>query len=1035
MINALVNYALGNRLLVIVFVIGISLAGYFSFNKLPVDAFPDATPTMVQIFTTSPGLSPVDVETLISYPIEVSMYGIPALDRVQSTSIFGLSRVTVYFKDGTDVYFARRLVMERLAEAVRQIPAGMGEPELGPITTGLGRIMMYSLVEEDGANKYSLEEKRTIQDWIVKPQLRTVPGVTGVLSIGGYVKQYQVNIDARALQARDLTVADVRNAVVASNRNVGASFINRGGEEYIVRGYGWVSPGDEGLKDLREMLIAEREGTPVYLDDVADVSLGPAIRRGAEISSGEESVGGYIMKLIGTNTSQVLKDAEAKIAAINESLPEGLSIKPYYSQANLVDKAIGTVEKALLEGIVLVVIFLYLFLGNLRSTLIVVATLPLSVLVAFIGMRLAGLSANLMSLGGLAIGIGMMVDGAVVMIENIFRHLEERSAENISIIRLVGEAGREVARPIVFGIGIIIIVFLPLFTLQGVEGKLFSPMAYAISFALLGALLLALTVVPVLSSLLFKMGVSHTEPRLVRWLSAGYRPIVATVVRAPRLVMGVAVVLFLGSLTLFPFLGSEFVPTLREGTFQIRSTLPPGASLDSAISYSRRIQQVLTEFPEIAGSYARVGRAEVGGDPEPVNVVSTMVVLKPLDEWPKGVGYEQLQSQIAETVSKRIPGLANNISQPIQLRTDELLSGVQAQLVASIFGDDLDELGRIGKEVAALAKKVPGATDVRAQQMAGKNQIVIRPDRDALAQYGIRIDDVMNAVEIGIGGQNAGLVFDGVRRFEIFARLDEAFRGSIDAIRNMPMRGSNGEMIPLSRIASVESYVGPKKISRSNASRRLYVQMNVRGRDMGGVVADLQQRISQEVDMPPGYFVEFGGQFENQQRAMARLQIVVPITLGLIFLLLFSAFGSLRYASLIFLNVPFAITGGVVALFVSGLYLSVPAAVGFIAVFGVAVLNGVVMVSYINQLRDEGYDVMEAVKLGAERRLRPVLMTATVAILGLIPLLLADGIGSNVQRPLAVVVVGGLITSTLLTLVVLPTIYRWFAVERRDVEL
>ena len=531
------------------------------------------------------------------------------------------------------------------------------------------------------------------------------------------------------------------------------------------------------------------------------------------------------------------------------------------------------------------------------------------------------------------------------------------------------------------------------------------------------------------------MGIKHKEPRLIGWLSAVYRPVLRTAVKTPKLMMGIAHMVFLGSLTLFPFLGSDFVPTRREGTFQIRSTLPPGASLDSAISYSKKIQEVLGDFPEITGSYARVGRAEVGGDPEPVNVVATMVVLKPLDEWRSDISYEELQSQIAEAVNDQIPGLANNISQPIQLRTDELLSGVQAQLVASVFGDDLKKLGDIGKEIAALARQVPGATDVRTQQLAGKKQIVIRPDRDALAQYGISVNDVMNTVETGIGGQAAGLVFDGVRRFEIFARLQEESRGSIDAIRNMPMRGAKGEMIPLSRIASVETYSGPKKISRSNASRRLYVQMNVRGRDMGSVVADLKQRIAEEMEMPPGYFVEFGGQFENQQRAMARLQIVVPITLGLIFLLLFSAFSSLRYASLIFLNVPFAITGGVVALFVSGLYLSVPAAVGFIAVFGVAVLNGVVMVSYINQLRDEGYEVIEAVKLGAERRLRPVLMTATVAILGLIPLLLADGIGSNVQRPLATVVVGGLITSTLLTLLVLPSIYRWFAAERNDVEV
>ena len=1034
MINAIVNYALSKRLMTIVAALAVIVAGYFSFHKLPVDAFPDATPTMVQVFTASPGLSPVDVETLISYPIEISMYGIPKLEKVQSTSIFGLSRVTIYFKDGTDIYFARRLIMERLAEAKRQIPEGMGEPELGPITTGLGRILMYSLAEEEGGN-FSLQEMRTIQDWLIKPQLRTVPGVTDVLSIGGDVKQYQVNINARALQARNLTVADVRRALAGNNRNVGASFITRGGEEYIVRGYGWINPGKENLDDIRNIIVSRPDDTPVYIKDVASVALGPAIRRGAQVSGGKESVGGYVMKLIGTNTSKVLEDVDTKIAELNESLPEGLSIKPYYSQATLVEKAIGTVEKALLEGAIFVLAFLYLFLGNIRSTLIVVLTLPLSVLIAFIAMGFTGLSANLMSLGGLAIGIGMMVDGAVVMIENIFRHLEERSTEQISIARLVGEAAREVARPIVFAIGIIIIVFLPLFTLQGVEGKLFSPMAYTISFALIGALILALTLVPALASLAFKMGVVHKEPRLVLALGRLYEPVVNTVVKAPKLVMGIAVLAFAGSLLLFPFLGSEFVPTLREGTFQLRSTLTPGASLDSAINYGKRIQEVLEDFPEVTQSYARVGRAEVGGDPEPVNVVSTVITLKPLDQWPDGLSYEELQSRIAEALNEKIPGLANNMSQPIQLRTDELLSGVQAQLVASIFGDDLKELTRIGKEVEALAKDVRGATDVRSQQMAGKKQIVIRPDRNALAQYGISIDHVMETVELGIGGGTAGLVFDGVRRFEIYARLQERFRGSLDKIRELPLRGASGEMIPLKRVAEVTTYAGPKKISRSNASRRLYVQMNVRGRDMGGVVEELRARIKQQVQMPPGYFVEFGGQFENQQRAMARLQVVVPITLALIFLLLYSAFGSLRYATLIFLNVPFAVTGGIVALFVTGLYLSVPAAVGFIAVFGVAVLNGVVMVSYINQLRDQGHEVMEAVKLGAKRRLRPVLMTASVAILGLVPLLLADGIGSNVQRPLATVVVGGLITSTLLTLVVLPSIYQWFAMKRKEVDL
>ncbi|MDT0617453.1 CusA/CzcA family heavy metal efflux RND transporter [Salinisphaera sp. P385] len=1032
MIDALVRYALNNRLLVLVAVTGLALGGYLSLKQLPVDAFPDATPTLVQVYTASEGLSPVDVETLISYPIEISMYGLPQLEKVQSTSIFGLSRVDVYFEDGTDIYFARRLVNERLAQARRGIPPGLGEPQLGPITTGLGRILFYTMEGDD----YSLMEKRTFQDWIVKPQLRTVPGVTGVLSIGGYEKQYQVKLDQNALLARDLTVADVRAALAANNRNVGASFINRGGEEYIIRGYGWVDSGEAGLDDLRDIIVAERNGNPVYIGDIAEVGLGAAIRRGAQVANGEESAGGYVFKLIDTNTQKVLEDTEAKIAEINESLPDGLKVSPFYSQGGLVEEAIGTVEKALLEGSVLVLILLYLFLGNLRSTLIVVASLPLSVLVAFIAMNYVGLSANLMSLGGLAIGIGMMVDGSVVMIENIFRHMEERGAEeDVSLLRIVSEAAREVAQPIVFAIGIIIIVFLPLFTLQGVEGKLFSPMAYTISFALLGALILALTLVPVMVSLVFKKDSVHGEPRLIGWIKAGYRPIRDAALKAPALVLGIAVVLFGASLLTFPSLGTEFVPTLREGTIMVRSTLPAGASLESAIQYGKRVQSVFNEFPEVVGTYSRVGRAEVGGDPEPVNVVATVITLKPLGKWQSGRDYEELQSAMAKRVSDQIPGLASNFSQPIQLRTDELLSGVQAQLVASIFGDDLDKLSEVGDQVEALAKNVPGATDVRKQQQGGKRQIVVKPDRDALSRYGISVDKVLDTLAVGVGGDSVGLVFDGIRRFDIFLRLQEDQRERLDVIRQLPLQTTQGATIPLSRVADVSIYTGPKKISRSNASRRIYVQMNVRGRDMGGVVNDLRQRIKEEIDMPPGYFVEFGGQFENQQRAMARLYLVVPVTLALIFLLLFTAFNSLRYAALIFLNVPFAITGGIFTLWITGLYVSVPAAVGFIAVFGVAVLNGVVLVSYINQLREQGMDMDEAVATGAEHRLRPVLMTASVAILGLIPLLLANGIGANVQRPLAAVVVGGLITSTFLTLLVLPAVYKWFAEPRREFEI
>ncbi|EAR21631.1 efflux RND transporter permease subunit [Nitrococcus mobilis] len=1032
MIDRLVQAALNNRLLTLVLVAGLAGGGIYSFQRVPIDSFPDVTPTMVQVFTASPGLSPVDVETLISYPVEISMYGLPGLERVQSTSIFGLSRVNVYFEDGTDIYLARRLVMERLAKAREEIPAGLGKPQLGPITTGLGRVFLYTLENQKGTD-FSPMDLRTAQDWIVKPMLRTVPGVTDVLSIGGYERQYQVRLDQNALIARDLSVADARRAIAANNRNVGASFINRAGEEYIIRGYGWVQPGEAGLEDIRNILIREQEGTPVYLRDVAEVRYGPAIRRGALIANGEEAVGGYVLKLIYTNTQKLLGALEEKVAAINDALPDGMVLKEYYSQGDLIEKAVGTVEGALLEGALLVLLLLYLFLGNLRSTLIVIASLPLAVLVAFIAMDYVGLSANLMSLGGLAIGIGMMVDGAVVMVENIFRHLEERVDEDVSMLRLVDEAAREVAQPIVFAIGIIIIVFLPLFTLQGVEGKMFSPMAYTISFALAGALLMALTLVPVLSSLVFsKKTAPRGEPRLLLWLKAGYRPLLTAVVARPKTVFASAVMLFAASLALFPLLGIEFVPTLREGTFLVRSTLPPGANLPKAIDYAGHLQEIFNDFPEVTGSYARVGRGEVGGDPEPVNVVASVVTLKPLEEWRSGRDYEALQTAMAERVKEELPGLANNFSQPIALRTDELLSGIMAEVVISLYGNDLEQLARYGERIKEITEQVEGAVDVRLQQQDGKPQVVVRPDRRELARYGIALDAVLAAVETGIGGSIAGQVFEGIRRFDIFVRLAADERDRISKIRELPLRTAGGALIPLSRVADVEVFIGPKKISRAKASRRIFVQLNVRGRDMDSVVTAIQQQVAAEVELPAGYYVEYGGQFENQRRAMQTLYVVVPITLSLIFLMLFLAFGRLRYAVLIFLNVPFAVSGGIVALWLSGLYLSVPGAVGFIAVFGVAVLNGVVMVAYINELREKGMAMGEAVRVGAERRLRPVLMTASAAILGLIPLLLAGGIGANVQRPLAAVVIGGLVTSTLLTLLVLPSVYRWFAVARRD---
>ncbi|MBM1142685.1 efflux RND transporter permease subunit [Alcanivorax sp. ZXX171] len=1031
MIERLIDVALRNRLLVLVFMLGVAGWGVLSWRQLPVDSFPDVTPSMVQIFTASPGLSPEDVETLISYPVEISMYGLPGLKRVQSTSIFGLSRVNVYFSEDTDVYFARRLVMERLAKARAEIPGDLGEPQLGPITSGLGRVMMYTLETEPDSD-ISLTELRELQDWVVKPMMRTVPGVTGVLSLGGYEKQYQVRLDTRALLARDLTVADVRGAITANNKNVGASFINRAGEENVIRGYGWVPPGNAGLDAIRDIVIRAHESTPVTVGDVASVEYGPAIRRGAQIASGAESVGGYVLKLLGSNTSQVLKDANQKLEQINGALPDGVRVKAFYSQKELIDKAVGTVESALLQGAVLVILILYLLLGNLRSTLIVVASLPLSALFAFIAMRYVGLSANLMSLGGLAIGLGMMVDGSVVILENIFRHMENRAEENVSMARLASEAAREVARPIVFASSIIIIVFLPLFTLQGVEGKMFSPMAYTIAFALLGAMIVALVLVPALMTYAFKKDGNYGEPRLVGWLKDRYQPVLDKVMAWPKVVAGAAVLVLVLGVSVFPLLGSEFVPTLREGTLMVRSTLPPAASLDSAIDYAKRIQTVFEEFEPVTGTYSRVGRAEVGGDPESVNVIATTITLKPLGQWSGDYDYEGLQSAMSDAVADRLPGLANNFSQPIQLRTDELLSGIKAQIAISIFGENFGELARIGEQVKRIAQATPGAVDVRMQQQGGKPQIRIRPDREAMARYGLSVDQLFATVETGIGGDAAGQVFEGIKRFDLFVRLREEQRDTVSAIEDLLIRTPAGAVIPLTRVADVERFIGPKMISRSKASRRLFVQLNVRGRDMGGVVTEIRRKVAEQVDMPTGYFVEYGGQFENQQRAMKRLYLVVPVTLALIFLLLYTAFNSLRYAALIYLNVPIATMGGIFALWLSGMYLSVSAAVGFIAVFGVAVLNGVVLVSYINQLRDEGMDVFEAARTGAMRRLRPVLMTALTSMLGLLPLLIADGIGANVQRPLAAVVVGGLITSTLLTLLVIPVVYTWFAGARRD---
>ncbi len=1044
MIDRILEFSLRNRLLVVLLGLGAVGGGTFALSRLPIDAFPDVSPVLVQVITVTPGLAPEEVEKLVTYPVEVSMNGMPGVSHTKSLSTFGLSQVSVYFNDDVDIYFARQLVLEKLQEAKEQIPPGVGEPRLGPITTGLGQVYQY--VVRDTTGRLDNVELRTLQDWVVKYNLRTVPGVADVISIGGDVKQYQVQVDPRALRQYGLTLAEVREALGSNNRNVGGGFIVRGPEEYLIRGIGLA----ESLNDLGNIIVTDRAGSPVYVRNVATVTFGPEVRRGAVTMNGHgEVVTGIVLKRIFENTSQVITAVKAKVAQINRSLPAGVEVVPYYDQSDLVERAVGTVREALLEGAVLIVVVLLLFLGNVRSALIVTAMLPLSLLLSVLLMKWYGLSANLMSLGGLAIGIGMMVDGGVVMVENVYRHLSEARhaaaeaarAAHVEGARLAGEppetagfheprlhlilrAAREVGRPIVFAIAIIILVFLPLFTLQGVEGKMFRPMAFAISFAMVGSLVFSLTVIPVLCAF-FLRGGSEEDTWIMRVVKRPYLPALRWSLAHRRTMLVGAVAALVASLAVVPFLGSEFVPVLEEGSIMFRPTLAPSAGLDETVRAASALERIVRTFPEVQDVVSTSGRAEAGGDPDPVNSAMVLVTLKPRDQWRTADTKEELVEAMEHRLS-RYPGVALSFTQPIAMRVDELISGVRAQLAITLFGDDLDQLVRTGDQIQDVVARIPGAVDIQTEQVTGQPQLQIHVDRTAISRYGLNVDDVLDVVETAVGGEEAGQVFEGIRRFDVNLRLQEPYRGNIDEISRLVIPGPGSSSVPLSEVADVRVVTGPKQISHDDGQRRIVVQLNVRGRDLGGFVAEAQQRIGAQVKLPPGYFVTWGGQFENQQRAMKRLALIVPITIGLIFLLLFSSFNSLRQASLIILNVPFALIGGILGLAVSRQYLSVPASVGFIALFGVAVLNGVVMVTYINALRQEGRPLQEAIYEGTVLRLRPVLMTATVAVLGLLPLLFSSGAGSEVQRPLAAVVVGGLLTSTILTLLLLPTLYGWF---------
>ncbi|MGO4702548.1 efflux RND transporter permease subunit [Dyella sp. 2RAB6] len=1033
MLERLVELSLRYKVLVLILFLIVGAIGYQAVRSLPIDAFPDVTPVQVNVYTEASGLAAEDVEQLLTTPVESALAGLPKVQEIRSVSLFGLSYVSVYFEDSMGIYFARQLVNERLQQVGDRLPAGYGKPEMGPNTSGLGQVFWYTVERADDQLKNAPNDMdlRTLQDWNIRLILRTAPGVDDVTSWGGQEKQYQVRIDPMKLIAHNLGFKEVMQALEANNAQVGGNFVDVGREQYLVRGLGLV----KDARDLGNIVLKTEDGTPVYVRDVATITEAGAPRTGAVTRDGKEVVMGQALARIGENAKDVVDAVKAKLATVEQALPEGVVVKPVYERTELVNKAVGTAIRALIEGSILVAIVLFLFLGELRSALVVVIALPLAMLIAFICMEQAGLSANLMSLAGLAIGIGMMVDGAVVMVENAFRIMAERKAHGLPVDRTAAvlAAAREVANPIAFAILIIIVVFLPLFSLQGLEGKMFKPMAFNISFAMAGSLVLALTLIPVLAALVLKPK-EEKDTRLVAFLKRHYARLLDWSLARRRTVVAIALAALVGSLALFPFLGKEFMPNLKEGSIMWRITSIPSASLDESIAISTQVEALIKQkFPEVDTTLAMIGRAEKGETAD-VNYMEVYTPLKPKEQWRKGQTLESIEAAMQQELSAALPTAVVSYTQPIQMRIEELISGVRATLALKLYGDDLGELDRMSGRIKDVLASVPGVADLALEANLGKPQIRIRVDRDALARYGLNAQDVLTVVKNGIGGEPVSTLLDGIRRFDISVRLDDASKASLPAIERIPIRSASGALVQLAQVAEVNQAEGYSFIRREQLQRYAVIQMDVRGRDIDGFVRDANAAIAQKVNLPTGYYTEWGGAFENQQRALKRLSLIVPATIFFIFILLYTAFNSVKYAALILANVPFATIGGIVGLAITGQYLSVPSAIGFIAVFGVAMLNGIVLVSFLNEQRDKGLSAREAVVRGTALRLRPVLMTASVAILGLVPMLLSSGVGAETQRPLATVVVGGLITSTLLTLVLLPTLYEWLELraERRE---
>lgn len=1023
MLKRLVEASLQYKFLVLIAFAMVGFLGWRAITTVPIDAFPDVTPIQVNIYTESPGLAAEDVEQLLTLPIESGLAGLPKVRQIRSVSLFGLSYIAVFFDDDMDIYFARRLVMERMLEVGDRIPEGYGTPEIGPNTSGLGQIFWYTLERADEQLNAAISDMdlRTLHDWNVRLLLRTAPGIDDVISWGGQQRQFQVIVDPLNLIKYELTFTDVIRVIEANNAQVGGQYVNLGREQYLVRGLGLVK--DE--QDIGDIVVKVDDGVPIYLRDVASIEQGGANRFGAVTRDGKEVVLGMTLARVGENAATVSDSVKDKVDIVNESLPDGVVLRPVYERSDLVDKAIETAVSALIAGAILVSVVLFLFLGELRSALVVIVALPMAMLIAFIFMRQMGISANLMSLAGLAVGIGMIADGAVVIVENAFRRLSEQkqSGETVNQTNSVLDAAREVVNPICFALLIIIVVFLPLFTLQGLEGKLFTPMAFTISFAMAGSLVLTMTLIPVLAALLLKPK-ELRETWLVRGIKSSYVGILAWSLKNRKIVIATAAGMILGSLAIFPFLGKEFMPQLEEGSIMWRVTAIPSTSLEQSIEISKDIETALSAFPEVITTLAMIGRAEKGETAD-VNYMEVYTQLKPVNEWQSNRSIKELAEAMRETLEKVVPTTVIAFTQPIQMRVEELISGVRATLAAKLYGDDLAELSHYSSEIRDVIANVEGVADLSLEANAGKPQIRIQVKRDQLARYGLNADDVLTIVRAGIGNEPISTMIQGVRRFDITARLDDASKKSVRAIERIPIRGAGGAIVPLSAVADVHVAEGYTFVRREQLQRYAVIQMDVRGRDVDGFVREASAAIEKNIELPSGYWLEWGGAFENQQRALLRLSIIVPLTIFFIFVLLYTAFNSVKYAVLIICNVPFATIGGMVALFLSGQYISVPSAIGFIAVFGIAMLNGIVLISFIHDLRGKGMSVAVAVRQGAELRLRPVLMTACTTILALIPMLLSTGVGADTQRPLASVVVGGVITSTLLTLILLPVIYEW----------